>query len=209
MNSDIGFLPKKYYENAPSTGGYNFFINEGIQYAINIGEMYYPDYTDEQLALFTESLAPFPLYYLIEHRDGKIIAEMKKELHDAQLPFELFYQSKNSTYLMITVTNHQELMCLIPILIWQHNYNMSSLWSNRKDTFMIESKIWDAKCADGIDASIEETICILFDEPTTVFLFSHDFKGTDIFSNENRFSTLEGVQKLLPSFIKTEIIEFG
>ena len=209
MNLEIGFLPKKYYENAPSTGGYNFFINEGIQYAINIGEMYYPDYTDEQLALFTESLTPFPIYYLFEQSDRKIIEEIKQKLHDAQLPFEVFYQSKNSTYLMITVINHQELIRLIPIMIWQHNYNMNSIWSNRKDTFTIESKIWDAKRADGIGTSIKETICIHFNEPTTVFLFSHDFKGTDIFSNENRFSTLEDIQKLLPSFIKTDIIEFG
>lgn len=110
---------------------------------------------------------------------------------------------------MITVINHQELMRLIPIMIWQHNYNMSSIWSNRKDTFMIEIKVWDAKRTVGINASIEETICIYFNERTTAFLFSHDFKGTDIFSNENRFSTLEDIQKLLPSFIKTDIIEFG
>ncbi|MBK3496786.1 hypothetical protein JFL43_18360 [Viridibacillus sp. YIM B01967] len=209
MNLGIGFLPKKYYANAPSTGGYNFFIKEGIQYAINIGKMYYPDYTDEQLALFTESLAPFPLYYLFEQSDRKIIKVIKQQLHDAQLPFEVFYQSKNSTYLMITITNHQELIHLIPIMIWQHNYNMSSFWSNRKDTFTIESKIWDAKRTDGIDASIEDTLCIHFNEPTTAFLFSHDFKGTDIFSNENHFSTLEDVQKLLPSFIKINIIEYG
>lgn len=208
MNLGIGFLPKKYYENEPSTGGYQFFINEGIQYAINIGEMYYPDYTDEQLALFTESLAPFPLYYLFKQSNKEIIEEILQELHDAQLPFEVFYQSKKSTYLMITIINHQELMRLIPIMIWQHNYSMSSIWSNRKDMFMIESKIWDAKRTDGINASIEETICIYFNEPTTAFLFSDDFKGTDIFSNENRFSTLENVQKLLPSFIKTDIIEF-
>lgn len=209
MNLEIGFLPKKYYENTPSTGGYHFFINEGIQYAINIGEMYYPDYTDEQLALFTESLAPFPLYYLFEQSNRKIIEEIKQELHNAQLPFEIFYQSKKSTYLLITVINHQELMRLIPIMIWQHNYNMSSIWSNRKDTFMIEIKVWDAKRTVGINASIEETICIYFNERTTAFLFSHDFKSTDIFSNENRFSTLEDIQKLLPSFIKTDIIEFG
>lgn len=145
MNLGIGFLLKKYYENEPSTGGYQFFINEGIQYAINIGEMYYPDYTDEQLALFTESLAPFPLYYLFRQSNREIIEEIIQELHDAQLPFEVFYQSKKSTYLMITIINHQELMRLIPIMIWQHNYSMSSIWSNRKDMFMIESKIWDAK----------------------------------------------------------------
>lgn len=72
---------------------------------------------------------------------------------------------------MITIINHQELMRLIPIMIWQHNYNMSSIWSNRKDTFMIESKIRDAKRTSGINASIEETICIHFNEPTTAFSF--------------------------------------
>jgi hypothetical protein len=39
-----------------------FFVNEGIQSAVNIGDMYYPDYTEEQLARFTESLMTFPLY---------------------------------------------------------------------------------------------------------------------------------------------------
>ncbi|WP_336635887.1 hypothetical protein [Lysinibacillus fusiformis] len=208
MNLEIGFLPKNYYENAPSTGRYHFFINEGIQYAIHIGEMYYPDYTEEQLALFTESLAPFPLYYLFKQSDRKVTEELKQRLHDVQLHFEVFYQSKNSTYLMMTVLNRQELLRLIPIMIWQHNDNMSTFWSNRKNTFTIESKIWDAKRTDGMNATKEETICIHFNEPTTTFLFSHDFIGTDIFSNENRFSTLENVQKLLPSFIKTDISEF-
>lgn len=56
---------------------------------------------------------------------------------------------------------------------------------------------------------IEETLYIHFNEPTTAFLFSHNFQGTDIFSKENHFSLLEVVQKLLPSFIKTNIIEYG
>lgn len=92
----IGFLPKKYYENTPSTGGYHFFINEGIQYAINIGELYYPDYTDEQLALLTESLAPFPLYYLFEQSNRKIIEEIKQELHDAHYHLKYFISQKRA-----------------------------------------------------------------------------------------------------------------
>lgn len=36
MNLEIGYLPRKYYEYEPSTGGYQFFINEGIQSAVNI-----------------------------------------------------------------------------------------------------------------------------------------------------------------------------
>ncbi|MGF9976536.1 hypothetical protein ABE042_17505 [Viridibacillus arvi] len=209
MNLGIGFLPKKYYENEPSTGGYNFFINEGIQYAINIGEMYYPKCTEQQLALFTESLAPFPLYFLFEQNNKDFIEELKQDLYDEQLSFKIFHQSKISTYFMITVSNHQELLRLIPIMIWQHNYNMSSLWSNRKNAFTIENKTWNMNRANGKYASIEETICLNFNEPTTIFWFGHDFIGTDIFSNEERFANLDGIQKWIPPFIKTEIIEFG
>ncbi|MEY9978796.1 hypothetical protein [Lysinibacillus sp. RC79] len=210
MNLGIGFLPQKYYKSEPSTGGYNFFVHEGIQFAINIGEMYYPDYTEEQIAYFTESLAAFPLYYLFEQREKEDSEELKKHLQDEHLPFEIWHQSKSSTFFLMTITNHQELLRLLPIMIWQHNYNMSSLWSNNKNAFTIENKTWDSTYANGKYKSIEETtICLNFNKPTTVFWLGYDFVGTDIFSNEQRFATLEGIQKLLSSFITTEIIEFG
>ena len=40
MNLEIEYLPKKYYKNEPSTGRYHFFINEGIQSAVNTGYIY-------------------------------------------------------------------------------------------------------------------------------------------------------------------------
>lgn len=63
----------------------HFFINEGIQSAVNIGYMYYPDYNEEQLASFTESLMTFPLYYLFEQSDNKEINELEKQLNEQEL----------------------------------------------------------------------------------------------------------------------------
>lgn len=209
VNLEIGFIPKKYYEKAPSTGGYNFFINDGINYAINIGDMYYPKYTEELLALFTTSLVPFPLYYLFEQQESDFLQDLKQSLTADHLQFEVFSQTEQSTFLIVTISNHQELVRLIPTMIWQHNYNPSTLWSNHKNAFTIENKTWDLKAANGEYSSIEKTICLNFTQPTTVFWLGHDFKGTDIFSNEDRFSNLENIQKLLPSFINTEIIELG
>lgn len=205
MDLTIGFLPEKYYINALSSGSYPFFLSEKLLYALNIGEMYYPEIPEEQLVLFTESLTQYPIYYLFVVTERDILKDVEQQLNESKLSFEVFYSSVESTYLLITVFNRMELALLIPTLIWQHNYNMSTLWSSHKHAFTIEKKTWDA----GKYAEINDTICINFNQPTTVFWLGHDFHGTDIFSNEEKFAKLDDVQKRLPSFIKTEIIEFG
>lgn len=207
MNLEIGYLPKKYYENEPSTGGYHFFINEGIQSAVNIGDMYYPDYTEKQLTSFTESLMTFPLYYLFEQSDNEDINELEKRLNEQKFSYEIIYRSKKRSFFFITIANQQELLCLLPILIWQHVYHMNTLWSNNKNAFSIEKKLWDSNDSH-FSSSLEETVCLHFNGPTTVCHLGHDYAGTSIFSNEVQFMTLEEIQKRLPSFITTEIIEF-
>lgn len=208
MNLEIGHLPKKYYENEPSTGGDHFFINEGIQSAINIGEMYYPSYPEEQLARFTESLMKFPLYYLFEQSDKEFIHDLVKDLNEQELLYEIIYHSKERNFFFITIANHQELLLLLPIMIWQHVFHMNTLWSNNKNAFSIEKKLWDAN-DPHFSSSLEETVCLHFNGPTTIFHLGHDYAGTNIFSNEVQYLKLEDIQKRLPSFITTEIVEFG
>lgn len=208
MNLEIGYLPKEYYENEPSTGGYHFFINEGIQSAVNIGYMYYPDYTEDQLASFTESLMTFPLYYLFEQSDKESINDLEKRLHEQALSYDIIYRSKKRHFFLITVSTHEELLRLLPIMIWQHVFHMNSLWSNNPNAFTIEKKLWDSNEAE-FASSLEETVCLHFHGPTTIFCLGHDYAGTDIFSNEVQFATLEEIQKRLPSFITTNMIEFG
>lgn len=204
MNLTIGFLPKKYFIDGPTTSGYPFFVSEKLLYALNIGEMYYPCIPDEQLVLFTESLAQYPLYYLfkVSERD---IEETEQQLSKNKLTFEVFYSTLESSYLLVTVFNRAELALLIPTLIWQHNDYMSTFWSPHKYAFTIEKKTWDAKEYP----EVSDTICMNFSQPTTVFWFGHDFQGTDIFSNEEKYAKLEDVRKRLPSFIKTDVIGFN
>lgn len=208
MNLEIGHLPKKYYENAPSTGGYQFFVNEGIQSAINIGEMYYPDYSEEQLASFTVSLMEFPLYYLFEQSDKEFIHDLQKNLNEQELLYEIIYRSKERNFFFITIANQQELLRLLPIMIWQHVYHMNTFWSNNKNAFSIEKKLWDSNHSH-FSSSLEETVCLHFNGPTTICHLGYDYAGTDIFSNEVLYLKLEDIQKRLPSFITTEIVEFG
>lgn len=204
MNLTIGFLPKQYFIDGPSTGSYPFFLSEKLLYALNIGEMYYPRIPNEQLVLFTESLAQYPLYYLFEVR-GHAVEETEQQLSKDKLAYEVFYSTLESSYLLVTVFNRSELALLMPTLIWQHNDCMSTFWSPHKHAFTIEKKTWAARKYP----EFRDTICINFNQPTTVFWFGHDFHGTDIFSNEEKYAKLEDVRKRLPSFIKTEVIEFG
>lgn len=204
MDLTIGFLPKKYFIDGPSTGLYPFFVSEKLLYALSIGEMYYPGIPDEQLVLFAESLAQYPLYYLFEARESAF-EEIEQQLSKDKLTFEVFHSTLESSYLLVTVFNRAELALLMPTLIWQHNDCMSTFWSPHKHAFTIEKKTWDAKEYP----EIFNTICINFNQPTTAFWFGHDFHGTKIFSNEEKYAKLEDVQKRLPSFIKTEVIEFG
>lgn len=208
INLEIGNLPKKYYENAPSTGGYQFFVNEGIQSAINIGEMYYPDYSEEQLASFTESLMTFPLYYLFEQSENEDINELEIQLSAQKLTHEIFYHSKKRSFFFITITTQQELLRLLPIMIWQHVFHMNTFWSNNKNAFSIEQKLWDSNHSH-FSSSLEETVCLHFNGPTTICHLGYDYAGTDIFSNEVQYFKLEDIQKRLPSFITTEIVEYG
>lgn len=205
MDLTIGFLPKKYFSKSPSHYGYPFFVSERLLYALNIGEMYYPAIPDEQLIAFTESLAPYPLYYLFEINDGGDYKVVQLMLVENDITFEKLYTSPKSTFLLINIHDSEELAHLIPILIWQHNYNMSTFWSPHSHAFTIEKKKWGY----GKYVELNDTVCINFNQPTTVFWLGHDFQGTDIYSNEEKFSKLEDVQQLLPAFIKTEIIEFG
>ncbi|MFJ8090234.1 hypothetical protein ACIQ7N_18805 [Lysinibacillus sp. NPDC095746] len=205
MDLTIGFLPKKYFSKSPSShGGYPFFVSERLLYSLNIGEMYYPEIPDKQLIAFTESLAPYPLYYLFELNDEDDYKTVQQMLVENDIIFETLYTSPKSTFLLTTIHDSEELAHLIPTLIWQHNYNMSTFWSPHKHAFTIEKKTWNY----GKYVELNDTVCINFNQPTTVFWLGHDFHGTDIYSNEGKFTKLGDVQQLLPTFIKTEIIEF-
>ena len=154
--------------------------------------------------LCTNWLQSSVLLFCITQRESAF-EEIEQQLSKDKLTFEVFHSTLESSYLLVIVFNRADLALLMPTLIWQHNDCMSTFWSPHKHAFTIEKKIWDAKEYP----KISDTICINFNQPTTAFWFGHDFHGTDIFSNEEKYAKLEDVQKRLPSFIKTEVIEFG
>jgi len=203
MKLEVGYLPEKYYNKPPFYGGNPFHVSKNIKYALNIGPMYFPELPNEQLVQFTESLSNYPIYYLIEmYHDVDIYDELQQELLEKQIIFEKIHPSQTSDFFIVTIKNREELTYFIPNMIWQHNYIMSTFWSNNKQTFKFEEKTWEYD-------EIRDTVCLQFDQPTTVFWLGHDFLGTDLYSNERRFSSFEQVLKLLPDFVTLEIVEFG
>ncbi|MFF3099794.1 hypothetical protein [Viridibacillus arvi] len=203
MNLEIGYLPKKYINTLPSGGGYPFYVSKNVKYALNIGPMYYPEMPDEQLVLFKESLSSYPFYYLFELcHEHKIDQEINHDLIAGGIILEKVHQCPTSDFFLVTIKNREQLLHFLPSMFLQHNFNTSTLWSNNKQAFTFEEKTWKY-------SEIKDTACIQFDQPTSVFWLGHDFMGTDIFSNEGKFSSIEQTIHLLPDFITVEIVEFG
>ncbi|KMY32585.1 hypothetical protein ACZ11_10760 [Lysinibacillus xylanilyticus] len=202
MNLEIGYLPKKYFNRLPSDGGYPFYVSKNVKYALNIGPMYYPDIPDEQLVLFKESLSSYPFYYFFElgHED-EIYPEIHQNLIATEIVLEKVRQCPTNDFFLVTINNREQLLQFLPCMFWQHNFNMSTLWSNNKHAFIFEEKTWEYN-------EIRDTVCLKFDQPTSIFWLGHDFMGTDIFSNEEKFSSIEQTIHLFPDFITIEIVEF-
>ena len=222
MKVEISYFPPEKIITVPGPeASYPFEINSEFLYIVDFSCYIDDEYTDAHEELFCNWMKSpdyYPIYSLAEIYDFQQ-AEYEELFKMQNIEFNYMKGSRKDTFFVkAIIRSPQQFKEYYPYLYGNGSMLNLSLWSLKQDVFRLEEREYESPYPVKKTKKnrtrlvklkwIANTPIATLTESSTIFWVGHDGDYITAFSNDEHFSTIDSLQKIIPEKVELVTVDY-